>query len=89
MEYESNSDTDNSRIIGIIARNLEKRLNEQKIYERIETRPTTELLKSFKILKIDLETWGDLLSLRIQWKTHKKQVKKTLSNSNKYQSKNR
>ena len=35
----------------------------------VETIQTTALLRTAKILRRILETWGDLLSLRLQWKT--------------------
>ena len=39
----------------------EKGLEELKIGGRIETIQTTTLLKSFRILRRVVETWGDLL----------------------------
>ena len=36
---------------------------------RVETIQTIALLKTARILRRVLETWGDLLSLRLQWKT--------------------
>ena len=36
---------------------------------RVETIQTTALLKTARILRRVLETWGDLLSLNLQWKT--------------------
>ena len=36
---------------------------------RVETIQTTALLKTVRILRRVLETWGDLLSLNFQWKT--------------------
>ena len=36
---------------------------------RLETTRTTALLISARILRRVLETWGDLLSLKLQWKT--------------------
>ena len=36
---------------------------------RVETIQTTALLKTVRILRRFLETWGDLLSLNLQWKT--------------------
>ena len=40
-----------------------------KITGWIENIQTTALLRSARILWRDLETWGDLLSLKLQWKT--------------------
>ena len=44
----------------------------QKDFEirgQVETIQTTALLRSVKILRRVLETWRDLLSLRLQWNT--------------------
>ena len=35
---------------------------------RVETIQTTALLRTARILRRVLETWGDLLSLKLQWK---------------------
>ena len=35
---------------------------------RLETIQTTTLLRTARILRSVLETWGDLLSLKLQWK---------------------
>ena len=45
---------------------LVKGLDDIEIRGRVETIQITVLLR---ILRRDLETWGDLLSLKIQWKT--------------------
>ena len=47
---------------------LVKGLKELEIGERIETIQTTSLLRSARIPRRVLETWGDLLSLQLQWK---------------------
>ena len=39
------------------------------VKNRNETIQTIALLKSARILRRDLETWEDLQSLRLQWKT--------------------
>ena len=44
-------------------------LGELEIEGRIETIQTTADLRSARILSRVLETWGDLLSPRLQWKT--------------------
>ena len=36
---------------------------------RVKTIQTTALLRTAKILRRVLETWRDLLSLKLQWKT--------------------
>ena len=52
--------------LGMVPKGLEKRLRELKIIGRIKTKV---LLRSAIILRKVLETWGDLLSLSLQWKT--------------------
>ena len=41
-----------------------------EVGRRVETIQTTALLRTARILRRVLETWGDLLSLRLQWKNH-------------------
>ena len=50
---------------GMFCEGFEKGLEELKIGERIEIIPTTELLRSTRILRRILETRGDLLSLSL------------------------
>ena len=47
---------------------LLKCLEDSEIGGRVETFQTTALLKTARILRRVLETWGDLLSLNLQWK---------------------
>ena len=49
--------------LGIITKGLLKGLEDLEVGGRVETIQTTALLRTV------LETWGDLLSLRLQWKT--------------------
>ena len=42
---------------------------DSEIRGRVETMKTTALLRTARILRRVLETWGDLLSLKFQWKT--------------------
>ena len=44
-----------------------KGLEDLDVGGRVETIQTTALLKTARILTF-LDTWGDLLSLRLQWK---------------------
>ena len=53
---------------GKVFENLEKRLGEREIREKIKTIQTTALLKSARVLIIVLENWGDLLSFKLKWK---------------------
>ena len=45
-----------------------KGLEDLEVGGRVETIQTTALLRTARILRRVLETWGDLLSLRLQWK---------------------
>ena len=48
---------------------LVKGLKDLEIWGQVETIQTTALLRSTWILRRVLETWGDLLSLKLKWKT--------------------
>ena len=54
---------------GTVTKGLLKGLEDLEVGGRVETIQTTALLKTAKILRRVLETWGDLLSLNLQWKT--------------------
>ena len=54
---------------GTVTKGLLKGLEDLEIVGRVETNQTTALLKTARILRRVLETWGDLLSLNLQWKT--------------------
>ena len=53
---------------GIVTKGLLKGLEDLEVGSRVETIQTTALLRTARILRRVLETWGDLLSLRLQWK---------------------
>ena len=55
--------------LGTITKGLLKGLKDLEVGGRIETLQTTALLRMARILRRVLETWGDLLSLKLQWKT--------------------
>ena len=55
--------------LGTIIKGLLKGLEDLEVGGREETIQTTALLRTARILRRVLETWGDLLSLRFQWKT--------------------
>ena len=55
--------------LGIITKGLLTGLEDLEVGGRIETIQTTALLRTARILRRVLETWGDLLSLKLQWKT--------------------
>ena len=52
---------------GIESKNKWEKLSKLEIGERIETIQTTELLKSYRILRSDLENRRDLLSSSFEW----------------------
>ena len=53
---------------GTITKELLKGLEDLEVGGRLETIQMTALLKTARILRRVLETWGDLLSLKLQWK---------------------
>ena len=54
---------------GTVAKGLLKVLEDLEVGGRVETIQTTELLRMARILRRVLETGGDLLSLKLQFKT--------------------
>ena len=54
---------------GTVTKGLLKGQEDLEVGGRVETIQTTALLKTARILRRVLETWGDLLSLNLQWKT--------------------
>ena len=54
---------------GTVTKGLLKGLEDLEVGGQVETIQTTALLRTARILRRVLETWGDLLSLRHQWKT--------------------
>ena len=54
---------------GTIIKGLLKGLEDLEVGGRVETIRTTTLLRTARILRRVLETWGNLLSLKLQWKT--------------------
>ena len=55
--------------LGTITKGLLKGLEDEEVGARVETIQTTALLRTARILRRVLKTWGDLLSLKLQWKT--------------------
>ena len=53
---------------GTVTEGLLKGLEYLEVSGRVETIQTTALLKTARILRRVLETWGDLLSLKLQGK---------------------
>ena len=54
---------------GTVTKGLLKGLEDLEVGGRVETIQTTASLRTARILRRILETRGDLLSLRLQWKT--------------------
>ena len=52
-----------------ITKGLLKGLEDLEVGGWVETIQMTALLRTARILRRVLETWGDLLSLKLQWKT--------------------
>ena len=52
--------------LGTVTKGLVQGLEDLEITGRVETVRNKALLRSVRILRIVLETWGDLLSLKIQ-----------------------
>ena len=55
--------------LGTVTKGLLKGLGDLEIGRRVETIQTTALWRTARILRRVLETWGDLLSLKLQWNT--------------------
>ena len=56
--------------LGTVTKGLVQGLEDLKITGGMETIQTTALLRLARIWKRVLETWGDLLSLKLQWKNY-------------------
>ena len=54
---------------GSVTKGLLKGLEDLEVGEWVETIQTIALLRTARILRRVLETWGNLLSLKLQWKT--------------------
>ena len=54
---------------GTITKGLLKDLEDLEVGRRVETIQMSALLRTTKILRQVMETWGDLLSVKPQWKT--------------------
>ena len=55
--------------LGTITKSLLKGLEDLEVGGRVETIQTIALMRTVRILRRVLETWGDFLSLKLQWKT--------------------
>ena len=68
MEYESEVIPIVSGALGTVTKVLLKGLDDLEIRGRVETIQTTALLESARILRRVMETWKDLLLLRLRLK---------------------
>ena len=55
-------------VLGTITKGLLKGLEDLEVGGRVVTIQTTALLRTARILGRVLETWGDLLTRKLQWK---------------------
>ena len=55
--------------LGTVTKGLLKGLEDLEVGGRVETIQTTALPRTAGILRRVMETWGNLLSLKLQWKT--------------------
>ena len=54
--------------LGTVTKGLLEGLEDLEVGGRVETIQKTAFLRTARILRRVLETWGDLLSLKLQWK---------------------
>ena len=69
MEHRSDGDTYSIGALGTMHWRLAKVFEDLEIRWQVEIIQTIELLRSVRILRRVWETWGDLLLLKLQWKT--------------------
>ena len=76
--------------LGRIPKELIKRLEDFETRRQVVTIQTRELLRSARILRRVLETWGDLLLRKLQWKSicYRWCKKLTRKNNNDYNDNN-
>ena len=55
--------------LGTVTKGLLKGVEDLEFGGRVETIQATALLRTARILRRVMETWGDLMSLKLQWKT--------------------
>ena len=70
--------------LGTIPKGLVKRQEDLDMRGQVETIQTTALLRTVRILRRVLETWGDLLSLKLDKETRRPGHKKTSGNHSDY-----
>ena len=55
--------------LGTVTKELVKGREDLEIWRQVGIIQTIALLRPVRILRSVLETWGDLLSLKLQWET--------------------
>ena len=55
--------------LGTVTKGLLKGMKDLEVSGRVETIQTTALLRTARLLRRVLETWRDLVSLKLQWET--------------------
>ena len=55
-------------VLGTITKGLLKGLEDLEVGGQVETIQMTALQRTARVLRRALETWGDLLSFKLQWK---------------------
>ena len=68
MEHGGNNFTNCNWCVWTVTKGLLKGLEDMEVGGKMETIKTTTLLRTTRILIRILMTWGDLLSLKPQWK---------------------
>ena len=69
--------------LGTITKGILKVMEDLEVGGRVETIQMSKLLRTARILRRVLETWGDLLSLKLQWKNHQHvRISKGVNNNN-------
>ena len=66
MEHEGDNNTNRDWCFGTVNKGLLKGLEDLEVGGRVETIQTPALLRTARILRRVLETFGDLLSLKLQ-----------------------
>ena len=67
MEHEGDNYTNVMGAFGTVTKGLLKGMEGLEVGGRVETIQTTALMRTARILRRVLETWEDLLSLKLQW----------------------
>ena len=69
------------RAFGTVTKGLFKGLEDLEVGGQVETIQTTALMRTARILRRVLEIFGDMLSIRLQWKAYQLKLMWKLSMS--------